>query len=83
MSRTTATNRAAVVPPSNVSAATIPPAAVNVHALRATAVTKALDHQADIAQVQAWCGHRLIATTKLYDRRQSRAEDSPTFKVAY
>ena len=56
---------------------------VCVHSLRATAVTNALDHQADIAQVQAWCGHSSIATTKLYDRRQSRAEDSPTFKVAY
>jgi hypothetical protein len=24
-----------------------------------------------------------IATTQLYDHRKSRAEDSPTFKVAY
>ncbi|RYG58122.1 MAG: site-specific integrase, partial [Alphaproteobacteria bacterium] len=24
-----------------------------------------------------------IATTRIYDRRQSRAEDSPTFKVVY
>ncbi len=42
-----------------------------------------LAHAADIAQGQAWCGHASIATTRLYDRRQSRAEDSRTFKVAY
>ena len=64
-------------------AAGIDAAAVNVHAMRATAVTNALDHQADIATVQAWVGHSSIATTKLYDRRHSRPEDSPTFKVAY
>ncbi len=62
-------------------AAGIDPAAVNVHALRTTAVTNALDHPADIAQVQAWCGHRSIATTKLYDRRHGRPEDSPTVKA--
>ena len=53
------------------------------HALRATAATNALDHQADIAKVQEWLGHANIATTRIYDRRQSRAEDSPTFKVSY
>lgn len=53
------------------------------HALRATAATNALDHGADIAKVQEWLGHANIATTKVYDRRQSRPEDSPTFKVAY
>lgn len=53
------------------------------HALRATAATNALDHGADIAKVQEWLGHANIATTKVYDRRQSRAEDSPTFKVVY
>jgi integrase len=53
------------------------------HSLRATAATNALDNGADIAQVQAWLGHANIATTRLYDRRRSRAEDSPTFKVSY
>lgn len=53
------------------------------HALRATAATNALDHGADIAKVQEWLGHANIATTRLYDRRQSRPEDSPTFKVTY
>jgi site-specific recombinase XerD len=53
------------------------------HALRATAATNALDHEADIAKVQEWLGHANIATTKIYDRRRTRPEDSPTFKVSY
>lgn len=53
------------------------------HALRATAATNALEHQADIAKVQEWLGHASIATTRIYDRRGSRPEESPTFKVAY
>lgn len=54
-----------------------------VHSLRATAATNALDHDADIAKVQEWLGHSSISTTQLYDKRQSRPEDSPTFKIAY
>jgi len=54
-----------------------------LHALRATAATNALENQADIAYVQQWLGHANISTTKLYDRRRSRPEDSPTFKVRY
>ena len=54
-----------------------------VHALRATAATNALAHNADIANVQEWLGHANIATTRLYDRRQSRPEESPKFKVEY
>jgi integrase len=54
-----------------------------VHSLRATAATNALDHEADIAKVQEWLGHANISTTRLYDRRKSRPEDSPTFKVQY
>lgn len=53
------------------------------HALRATAATNALDHNADIAKVQEWLGHANIATTRVYDRRKTRPEDSPTFKVTY
>jgi integrase len=53
------------------------------HALRATAATNALDHEADIAKVQEWLGHASIATTRSYDRRKMRPEDSPTFKVKY
>jgi site-specific recombinase XerD len=55
----------------------------SVHSLRATAATNALEHEADIAKVQEWLGHANIATTRLYDHRKSRPEDSPTFRVAY
>jgi integrase len=54
-----------------------------VHSLRATAATNALEHAADIAKVQEWLGHANIATTRLYDRRRTRPEESPTFRVAY
>lgn len=53
------------------------------HALRATAATNALEHQADIAMVQEWLGHASISTTRVYDRRGSKPEDSPTFRVSY
>lgn len=53
------------------------------HALRATAATNALEHEADIAKVQEWLGHANISTTRIYDRRKTRPEDSPTFKVSY
>lgn len=53
------------------------------HALRATAATSALEHHADIAKVQEWLGHASISTTRVYDRRGSKPEDSPTFRVAY
>lgn len=56
---------------------------IGAHALRATAATNALDHQADIAKVQEWLGHSNIATTRLYDHRKTRPEDSPTFKITY
>ncbi|GJL71975.1 MAG: integrase [Nitrosomonas sp.] len=56
---------------------------IGAHSLRATAATNALDHQADIAKVQEWLGHANIATTRIYDHRKTRPEDSPTFKVVY
>ncbi|RMR14237.1 Phage integrase family site specific recombinase [Pseudomonas amygdali pv. ulmi] len=56
---------------------------LGVHGLRATAATNALEHEADIAKVQVWLGHANISTTRIYDRRQNRPEDSPTFKVRY
>jgi integrase/recombinase XerD len=56
---------------------------IGAHALRATAATNALDHDADIAKVQEWLGHANISTTRIYDHRKTRPEDSPTFKVAY
>jgi site-specific recombinase XerD len=55
---------------------------IGAHALRATAATNALDHQADIAKVQEWLGHANIATTRIYDHRRTRPEDRP-IKVAY
>jgi integrase len=36
-----------------------------------------------IAKVQEWLGHAGISTTRLYDRRKTRPEDSPTFHVKY
>jgi integrase len=54
-----------------------------VHSLRATAATNALSHKADIAKVQEWLGHSDISTMQMYDKRQSRPKDRPTFKVRY
>jgi integrase len=54
-----------------------------VHSMRATAVTNALSNEADIAKVQKWLGHANVSTTRLYDRRKSKPEDSPTFHVKY
>jgi integrase/recombinase XerD len=54
-----------------------------VHSMRATAATNALSNHADIAKVQEWLGHADISTTRMYDKRQSRPEDSQTFKIRY
>lgn len=54
-----------------------------VHSMRATAATNAMDHNADIAKTQEWLGHANVSTTRLYDRRKSRPEDSPSYKVQY
>jgi site-specific recombinase XerD len=54
-----------------------------VHSLRATAATNVLAHGADIAKVQEWLGHANVSTTRIYDKRNSRPEESPTFKVEY
>lgn len=51
--------------------------------MRATAATNTLSHEADIAKVQEWLGHANVSTTHLYDRRKTRPEDSPTFRVRY
>ena len=56
---------------------------VCVHSMRATAATNALSTEADIAKVQEWLGHANVSTTRLYDRRKTRPEDSPTFHVKY
>lgn len=67
----------------HAAAARLEVAGLGVHGLRATAATNALERGADIAQVQDWLGHASVATTRLYDRRGRRPEDSPTFKVRY
>lgn len=56
---------------------------IGVHSLRATAATNALENDADIAKVQEWLGHANISTTRIYDHRKMRPEDSPTFKLNY
>lgn len=56
---------------------------VGAHSLRSTAATNALEHGADLAEVQQMLGHANIATTRLYDQRDSRLEHSPVFKVRY
>lgn len=53
------------------------------HSLRATGATNALENRADIAEVQEWLGHANISTTRLYDHRRRRPEESPTFRVRY
>lgn len=54
-----------------------------VHSLRATATTNALSHDSDIAKVQEWMAHANVSTTRFYDRRKTRPEESPTFRVKY
>ena len=56
---------------------------VCAHSMRATAATNALSNNADIAKVREWFGHANVSTTRLYDRRDSKPEDSPTFHVKY
>ena len=53
------------------------------HSLRATSATNALNNGSDIAEVQEWLGHSSISTTRLYDKRKMRPEDSPTFRVYF
>jgi len=53
------------------------------HALRATSATNALSNGSDIAEVQEWLGHSSISTTRLYDKRKIRPEDSPIFRVKF
>ena len=56
---------------------------VGPHALRETAATNALDNEADIKKVQEMLGHSSIATTRIYDRRHTKPEESPVFRIKY
>jgi integrase/recombinase XerD len=56
---------------------------VCVHSMRAAAETNARSHAADIAKLQEWLGHANVSTTRLYDRRKTRPEDSQTFHVKH
>jgi len=57
--------------------------AVGPHTLRASSATSDLVNDADKAEVQEWLGYSSISTTRLYDKRKMRPEDSPTFEVCY
>jgi site-specific recombinase XerD len=54
-----------------------------VHSLRVTGATNALSNHAAIAKVQEWLRHSDISTTGMYDKRQSRPEESPTCTMRY
>jgi len=53
------------------------------HSLRATAITQALEAGSELSRVQAWVGHVSPTTTKLYDKRHLKPEQSPTFNTNY
>jgi len=53
------------------------------HSLRATAATNTLLNGEDLRKVQQWLGHSSIQTTSMYDKRDNRPEDSPTYRVRY
>ncbi len=53
------------------------------HSLRATAITNALENGVDLSRAQDWAGHADPSTTRLYDKRQSLPQESPSFKVEY
>jgi integrase/recombinase XerD len=53
------------------------------HSLRTTAATNALGNGADISEVRDWMGHSSISTTQLYDRRETRPENSPSYRVKF
>ena len=53
------------------------------HAFRHACASMLFAKGRNVKQVQEWLGHANIATTRIYDHRRTRPEDSPTFKVAY
>lgn len=59
------------------------PELLGPHAMRATVATNALDHEADIVEVQRMLGHADISVTRGYDRRHAKPAKSPVFRVRY
>jgi site-specific recombinase XerD len=59
------------------------PAQLSPHSFRVTSITDLLAQGVALEDVQYLAGHSDPRTTRLYDRRQSRPEESPTFKVEY
>lgn len=51
--------------------------------LGATAANSAQAHLVDIGKVQKCLGYVRISTTRVYDWRGSRPDESPTFRVSY
>ena len=59
------------------------PAGVRPHSARATFITEALERKCPLEAVQASVGHRHIATTQLYDKRELHYRESASFVVQY
>ena len=51
--------------------------------MRATVITTAVEHGAQLKDVQKAAGHRDPGTTKLYDRRGYNPEKATAFVVIY
>ena len=56
---------------------------IGCHSFRATGITTYLQNGGTLEKAQYMANHASARTTRLYDRRKSRPEDSPTFKVEY
>ncbi len=55
----------------------------SAHSMRATFITRALDNGASLERVQEATGHANPGTTKLYDRRGFKSDESAAFFASY